>query len=171
MRVLKYCLLILSLVLAHACALADYTLNMTPGVTPISQDIYNLHMTIFWICVAIGVVVFSVLFYSVIRHRKSLGVKPASFHGNIRVEIFWAVIPFLILVIMAIPATLVLMKMDDTGKADVNIQVIGYQWNWKYEYLDEGISFFSNLSTPTDQLKNKAPKNQWYLLEVDKKAI
>lgn len=171
MRALKYWMLILSLVLAHSCALADYTLNMTPGVTPISQDIYNLHMTIFWICVAIGVVVFSVLFYSIIRHRKSLGVKPASFHGNIRVEIFWAVVPFLILVIMAIPATLVLIKMDDTSKADVNIQVVGYQWNWKYEYLDEGISFFSNLSTPSEQLKNKAAKNQWYLLEVDKPLV
>ncbi len=171
MHILKYLVLIISLVCVNGSALADYTLNMTPGVTPISQDIYHLHMTIFWICVAIGVVVFSVLFYSLIKHRKSLGVKPANFHGNLRVEIFWAIVPFLILVIMAIPATLVLIKMEDTGSSDVNIKVTGYQWNWQYKYLDEGISFFSNLSTPADQLKNKAPKNQWYLLEVDKPLV
>ncbi|HVV68505.1 MAG TPA: cytochrome c oxidase subunit II [Gammaproteobacteria bacterium] len=150
---------------------ADYTLNLTPGVTPISQDIYNLHMTIFWICVAIGVVVFSIMFYALIRHRKSLGVKPATFHGNTRIEIFWAVVPFLILVIMAVPATLVLMRMEDSSNADVNIKVTGYQWKWQYEYLDEGISFYSNLSTPLDQIKNKAPKDKWYLLQVDKPLV
>lgn len=152
-------------------AFAAYELNMTPGVTPISQDIFNLHMTIFWICVAIGVVVFGVMFYSLYAHRKSRGYKAATFHGNTRIEIFWAVIPFIILVIMAIPATTVLIDMEDSSKADVNIKVTGYQWKWQYEYLDEGISFYSNLSTPMDQLKNKAPKGEWYLLEVDKPLV
>lgn len=152
-------------------AFADYTLNMTPGVTPISQDIYHLHMTIFWICVAIGIVVFGVMIFALVNHRKSLGVKPAQFHGNTRIEIFWAVVPFLILIIMAVPATLVLMRMEDSSKADVNIKVTGYQWKWQYEYLDEGISFYSNLSTPTDQMKNTAPKGQWYLLEVDNPLV
>ena len=152
-------------------AFADRQLNMTPGVTPISQDIYRLHMTIFWICVAIGIVVFSVMFYSLYKYRKSRGVKPATFHGNTRIEIFWAVIPFLILVIMSIPATMVLMRMEDSSKADINIKVTGYQWKWQYEYLDEGISFFSNLSTPLDQLNNKVPKGKWYLLEVDNPLV
>lgn len=148
-------------------AFAAYTLNMTRGVTPISQDIYGLHMTIFWICLAIGVVVFGVMFYSLFKHRKSRGAVAATFHGNLRIEIFWAVIPFVLLVIMCVPATLVLIRMEDNSKADVNIKVTGYQWKWQYEYLDEGISFFSNLSTPYDQLQNKSPKNKWYLLEVD----
>ena len=152
-------------------AFADYQLNMTPGVTPISQDIFRLHMTIFWICVVIGIVVFGVLFYSLYYHRKSRGVKAATFHGNIRVEVFWAIVPFLILVIMAIPATLVLMRMEDNSKADVNIKVTGYQWKWQYEYLDEGINFYSNLSTPQEQINNKVPKNKWYLLEVDKPLV
>lgn len=167
-RVFRYLLIFCSL-LGTGAARADYALklNMPKGVTPISQDIYQLHMTIFWICTAIGACVFSVIIYTLIKHRKSRGVQPATFHGNVRIEILWSVIPFLILVVMAIPATLVLMRMEDTSKADINIKIVGHQWRWQYEYLDEGISFFSNLSTPQAQLKNKAPKQKWYLLEVD----
>src|ERR1700736_4402756 len=102
-RSLKIFFLVLLGFIGITHAYAEYTFNLTPGVTPISQDIYNLHMTIFWICVAIGIIVFSVMFYSLLRHRKSLGVKPATFHGNTRIEIFWAIVPFLILVIMAVP--------------------------------------------------------------------
>ncbi len=170
MRSLKF-LFVIFLGLLATNAFAEYTFNLTPGVTPISQDIYDLHMTIFWICVAIGIVVFGVMFYSLFKHRKSLGVKPATFHGNVRIEIFWAIVPFLILVIMAVPATLVLMRMEDSSNADVNIKVTGYQWKWQYEYLDEGISFYSNLATPMDQIKNKVPKDKWYLLEVDKPMV
>jgi cytochrome c oxidase subunit 2 len=155
----------------YSFAAPDSTVNMTPGVTPMSRDIYDLHMTIFWICVALGVVVFSVLFYSLLKHRKSLGVKPAKFHSHTYVEIMWAVVPTLILILMAIPATKVLMRMEDSSKADVNIKVTGYQWKWKYEYLDEGISFFSVLSTPYDQLHNKAPKGEHYLREVDNPLV
>jgi cytochrome c oxidase subunit II len=170
-RILKFFIIYLAGFAGMSVAWAEYGLNMPVGVTPISHDIYSLHMTIFWICVAIGVVVFGVMFYSLFKHRKSLGVKAATFHGNTRIEIFWAVVPFLILVIMAIPATIVLIRMEDTTKSDINIKVTGYQWKWQYEYLDEGISFFSNLATPIAQLKNKAPKDKWYLLEVDKPLV
>jgi cytochrome c oxidase subunit 2 len=145
--------------------------NMPVGVTPISRDIYYLHMTIFWVCVVIGILVFGVLIYSLIKHRKSTGRVASQFHSSTKVEILWAVIPFIILVVMAIPATVVLSRMEDDTKADVNIKVTGFQWKWKYEYLDQGISFFSNLSTPQDQIDGKAPRGQWYLLEVDKPLV
>ena len=145
--------------------------NMTPGVTLISHRIYDLHMTIFCICVAIGVGVFSVMIYSLIFHRKSVGHKAAGFHEHTWLEITWAIIPLIILIIMSVPATKLLMQMDDESKADVTIKITGYQWKWRYEYLDQGISYFSNLSTPADQLQNQAPKDQWYLLEVDKPLV
>lgn len=141
--------------------------NMTPGVTPISHDIYTLHMLIFFICVIIGIIVFSVLIYSLIMHRKSKGSIPADFHSSLSIELLWAIIPFVILVLMAVPATHVLIRMYDTSKSEVNIKVTGYQWKWQYEYLDYGIKFFSNLSTPQEQLTSQAPKDKWYLLEVD----
>lgn len=172
LRIIKTIILFSAMVLGCITnAFADYQLNMNPGVTPISQDIYHLHMTIFWICVAIGGVVFGVLFYSLYKHRKSVGHKAATFHGNTRIEVFWAIVPFLILVIMAIPATLVLMRMEDNAKAVINIKVTGYQWKWQYEYLDNDISFFSNLATPIQQINNQAPKDKWYLLEVDKPLV
>ncbi len=170
---LRKCLTLIIALFIPANALAEKAsaFNLTPGVTPISRDIYDLHMTIFWICVAIGILVFSVLIYTLIKHRKSKGHKPADFHSSVKIEIIWAVIPFIILVIMAIPATIVMMRMDDSAKADLNLKVTGYQWKWKYEYLDQGISFFSNLSTPKSQLQNKSPKNKWYLLQVDKPLV
>ena len=104
--------------------------NMPRGVTPLSRDIYDLHMTIFWICVVIGVVVFGVMIYSLVMHRKARGVKPAEFHEHTVLEVIWTIVPFLILVVMAIPATRVLIDMKDTAKADVTIKVTGYQWKW-----------------------------------------
>lgn len=157
--------------LAPASFAAASHYNMPVGVTPISHDIYDLHMTIFWICVAIAVVVFGVMIYSLVKHRKSRGHKAASFHSSTKVELIWATIPFVILIVMAIPATKVLIRMDDDAKADINIKVTGYQWKWKYDYLDEGISFFSNMSTPQDQISGSAPRGQWYLLEVDKPLV
>ena len=148
-----------------------WQLNMFQGVTPISKDIYNLHMTAMWVCAAIGAVVFGVMIYSLIRHRKSRGYKPASFHDNTRLEIIWSVIPFLILVGLAIPATRILINLEDNNEADVTIKIVGYQWKWEYQYLDEGVQYFSNLATPFEQIQNKAPKNQWYLLEVDKPLV
>ena len=150
---------------------ASHQFNMTEGVTPISREIYRLHMTIFWICCGIGAVVFSVLIYSLVKYRKSKGAVAVQFHEHVGIEILWAVIPFILLVVMAVPATRVLMHMEDTSEAEVNIKVIGYQWKWQYEYLDLGISFFSNLSTPLDQIQNKEKKGRWYLLEVDNPLV
>jgi len=146
---------------------ADYTLNMTPGVSKISHKIYHLHMTIFWICVAIGIVVFSILIYSLIMHRKSIGHKPADFHENTAVEIIWTIIPFVILISMAIPATNVLKFIDDKSNSDVLIKITGYQWRWQYEYPEHDINFFSNLLTPQEQIDNKDIKDEHYLRDVD----
>ncbi len=140
---------------------------MPSGVTPISHAIYNLHMLGFWICVGIAVVVFSIMLFSLIRHRKSRGVQPAQFHENSVLEIAWAIVPFIILITIAIPATKTLIKMNDNSNPDLTIKVTGYQWHWRYAYLDQGIDFFSNLSTPIEELQNRAKKNPWYLLEVD----
>lgn len=168
---LKKILKFVALFFCPTLAFADYQLNMPRGVTPISHDIYNLHMTIFWICVAIGIVVFGVMIYSMIKHRKSLGHTPATFHGSTKIELIWTIIPFLILIVMAVPATIVLIRMDDDKKPDINIKITGYQWRWQYEYLDYGISFFSNLATPIAQTQNQQAKNPWYLLEVDHPLI
>ena len=146
-------------------------LNLPVGVTPISQTAYSLHMLILWICVVIGVVVFGAMFYSILKHRKSKGAVPAQFHESTTVEILWTIIPFLILVGMAIPATKALIAMEDTSDSDLSIKVTAYQWKWQYEYLDEGIGFFSTLSTPHDQIYGNAEKGPNYLLEVDNKMV
>lgn len=150
----------------------DYwQMNMHRGVTPMSHDMFDLHMVAIAVCAIIGIVVFGVMIYSIIHHRKSKGHEPANFHENTRLEIVWTIIPFLILVALAIPATKVLIRMDDNEKSDVTIKIVGYQWKWEYQYLDEGIKFFSNLSTPFDQRENRAKKGEWYLLEVDKPLV
>ncbi|KTD20866.1 cytochrome c oxidase subunit II [Legionella lansingensis] len=153
-------------------AAADkWQMNMYKGVTPLSKDMYDLHMIAIVICAIIGVVVFGVMIYSLIHHRKSKGYTAASFHDNTRLEIVWSIIPFLILVGLAIPATKVLINLEDASDSDVTIKVVGYQWKWQYQYLDQGISFFSNLSTPFAQIENQEPKGQWYLLEVDNPLV
>jgi cytochrome c oxidase subunit 2 len=145
--------------------------NMPVGVSPISHEIYQLHMACFWVCCVIGVIVFGVLIYSLIKFRKSKGAQAAHFHEHLGVEVIWTTIPFLILVALAIPATIVLQHIHNTDKSALTVKITGYQWKWKYEYLDQGISFFSNLSTPQDQINNKAPKDEWFLLEVDKPLV
>ncbi len=148
--------------------------NMTTSVTEVGQKIYDLHMLVFWICVAVGVVVFGFLFYSVFAFRKSKGAKASSFHENTTVEIAWTIVPFLILVVMAWPATTTLIEIYDTDDADIDILVTGYQWKWKYEYiLPEGdnISFFSNLLTDKSEIYNTAEKGSNYLLEVDEPMV
>jgi cytochrome c oxidase subunit 2 len=148
-------------------AAAAWQTNMPRGVTPLSHAIYDLHMLVFWICVAIAVIVFGIMLFSLIRHRKSRGVTPAQFHEHPVLEIAWAIVPFIILIAIAVPATKTLIKMNDNSNPDLTIKVTGYQWRWRYAYLDQGIDFFSNLSTPTEELQNRAKKNPWYLLEVD----
>ncbi|MGB5718477.1 MAG: cytochrome c oxidase subunit II [Gammaproteobacteria bacterium] len=147
------------------------TLNLRKGVTDISQKVFDLHMLIFWICVIACVLVFAVLIYSIFTHRKSKGAVPASFHESTTVEIIWTTIPFLVLVAMAVPATTTLLALEDTRDSDISIQITGYQWKWKYDYLDEGISFFSVLTTPRDQIVGDAPKDENYLLEVDNPIV
>lgn len=146
-------------------------LNMPRGVTELSAEIYNLHMLILWICVAIGVVVFGAMGVSMYLHRKSRGVQPATFHENTKLEVFWTLLAFVLLLGMAVPSTSTLIKMYDTDEADVNILITGYQWKWKYEYLDEGVSFFSVLRTPEDEIKNEVPKGEYYLLDVDEPMV
>lgn len=130
-------------------SLAEYNLNMPKGVTELSGRIYDIHMIIFTICVLIGIVVFSIMFYSIFSHRKSLGVKPSNFHESTKLELLWTAIPVLILVAMAIPATKVLIDVEKLEKADIVVKVTGYQWGWQYEYPKEDIAFRSNLLTST----------------------
>ena len=150
---------------------AKWAVNMPEGVTDLSHSIYGLHMTIFWITVVIGILVFAVMFWSVIFHRKSRGAKASEFHESTLVEILWTSIPFAILVVMAIPATKTLIEVYDADDADIDIKVTGYQWKWQYEYLGEDVSFFSNLSTSRDEINNARPKNENYLLEVDEPLV
>ncbi len=151
-----------------------YQVNMEPGVTAVGADIFSLHMLIFWICVVIGIVVFGVMFYSIYAHRKSRGVTPATFHESTKVEIAWTVVPFLILLGMAVPATSTLIDVYDTEDAEIDILVTGYQWKWKYEYLQdngENVSFFSNLKTSQEEIYNTDDKGQFYLLAVDEPLV
>lgn len=150
---------------------ADLSLNMTQGVTEISGKVYNLHMLIFYICVVIAVVVFGVMFYSIIRHRKSKGAVAANFHESTKVEIIWTVIPILILIGMAIPATKTLIEMEDTSESDITVKITGSQWKWHYSYFDHDVEFFSYLTTSTDQIQGLDEKGEHYLLEVDNPLV
>ena len=148
---------------------SDY--NMPVGVTEVSKEIFDLHMLIMWICVWIGVVVFGIMFYSLIKYRKSAGVEPAKFDDHFWLEIFWTVAATVILVGMAIPSTTVMIKAYDDTEGDINILVTGYQWKWQYTYLEDDVSFFSNLSTSQEQIDNKIPKGELYLTEVDEPMV
>ncbi len=161
----------IALFLVSALAAAEYGLNFPKPVTEIAKEVYSLHMLIMLVCVGIGVVVFGAMFWSIVMHRKSRGHKAAKFHESTTIEIIWTAIPFMILVGMAIPSTATLIKMEDTKNADLVIKVTGYQWKWKYEYLDQDVGFFSSLSTPRDQIENKAAKGKDYLLEVDNMVV
>jgi len=152
-------------------AAADYALNLRQGVTSISREAYDLHMLILWICVAIGAVVFTAMFISIFNHRKSKGAQPAQFHESTTVEIIWTIVPFLILIGIAIPATKALVAMEDTSNSDLSIKVTGYQWKWGYDYLDNGVSFISTLTTPREQIENQQDKGLNYLLEVDNPVV
>ena len=169
---LKGRLLLPFLMLTTTSIKADwFALKMTSGATDVSNEVFELHMLIFWICVAIGVVVFSVMFYSIWAHTKKKNPEPAKFHENHKLEIAWTIIPFLILIAMAVPASKTLVKIYDDEAGDVNIQVTGYQWKWQYRYLEDDISFFSNLSTDLDEIYNLVPKGENYLQEVDEMVV
>jgi len=150
---------------------AEWRLNLQDPASVIAQEIYTLHNIILAICAIIFVVVFGALLYAVWKHRKSVGHRAEQFHENTAVEVMWTVIPFVILVGMAVPSTKTLLSMRDTSAADVNIKATGLQWKWRYDYLNEDISFYSNLATPREQVNNQAPKGEHYLLEVDNPVV
>jgi cytochrome c oxidase subunit 2 len=141
--------------------------NLQTPESPVAREIFDLHILILWVCVVIFVVVFGAMFYSLWKHRKSVGHQPAHFHENTKLEVVWTVIPFVILVGMAFPATKTILNMRDESSSDMTVKVTGYQWKWEYEYPAEGIKFLSMLSTPRDQIENRQPKGEHYLLEVD----
>jgi len=157
-------------------AQADYTLNLMKGVTRISNEVYDMHMIALWICVAVGVVVFGTMFYSIYYHRKSMGHEAEQFHENTTVEIIWTIIPTIILVVMAIPATKAMIDMDDTSEAEMTIKVTGWQWKWEYEYLDEDIHFFSSLDEESNRARQigsgiDPTSVPHYLLNVDNPVV
>lgn len=184
MMAIKIIIIALALSILSSTTLA-LELNMPIGVTEVSRDIYRLHMLIFFITVAIGVVVFGIMFYSMVFHHKSRGQEPAKFRHNTKLELFWTIVATLILVVLAWPSTVVLIDLYDTGGEDLTIEVKAYQWKWQYKYLDKNwevglgskdkpdpqISFFSNISTSRDEINNKAVKGEYYLLEVDEPLV
>jgi cytochrome c oxidase subunit II len=154
-----------------------HLLNMTQGVTDISRKIYDLHMFIFWVCVVIGIVVFGVMIWSLIRFRKSKGaIADTTMVHNTKVEIVWTVVPVIILVVSAVPAASTLIELEDTRNTELTIKVTGYQWGWQYDYLDNGVVFFSRLDRTSDaarQLASGTDVNgiEHYLLNVDKPMV
>ena len=152
-------------------ALADYAYNLQPPVSKVAQDVFHLHNLIMLVCVGIFIVVFGAMFYSMFKHRKSVGHKAAHFHENTTVEIIWTVIPFIILVGMAYPAAKVVIEMKDTSNPDMTVKITGYQWKWGYDYLNDGVQFYSTLATPREQIDGTAAKDAHYLLEVDQPMV
>ena len=157
-------------------AFADWELNLPRGVTPYSHTVYDLHMLILWICTIIGIVVFGLMLYSIIKFRKSQGAQAAQWHESTTVEVAWTLVPFVILVAISVPATKALIMMEDVSNSDMTIKVTGYQWKWHYQYIDEGIGFFSTLAAPSNaarQLNSGIDPNSVdnYLLEVDNHLV
>ena len=146
-------------------------LNMPQGVTEVSQAAYDIHMIMMWICTVIGIAVFGFMFYVMYAHRKSRGAVAANFHENHVVELIWTIVPALILIVMAIPATSALLKVYDTENADIDIKVTGYQWKWQYEYIGEGVKYMSELRTSQDEIYGRAPKGEHYLREVTEPLV
>jgi len=176
----------LALLLSGSAAFANPTpwqLNMTPGVTPISQRIHDVHMLAFWVCVAIGVVVFGAMIYAMVKFRKSNGAVPAKFSHNSTMEAIWTVVPIIILVVMAWPATKLLVDMADVENSDMTIKVTGYQWKWRYTYVDyykkaSGLNFISSLDAESNRVRQlgsgldpNSIKDGNYLLDVDKPLV
>lgn len=150
---------------------AEYAYNLQVPASKVAQDVFELHNLIMLVCLGIFIVVFGAMFYSLLKHRKSVGHKAAHFHENTTVEVIWTVIPFVILMGMAYPAARVVIDMKDTSNPDMSIKVTGYQWKWGYTYLNDGVSFYSTLSTPRDQIEGTAAKGANYLLEVDEPMV
>lgn len=159
-----------------------WQLNMADPVTAIAADLHWIHWFAMWICVAIFIAVFGVMLYSIVKHRKSKGHRAAEFHESTAVEVTWTIVPFLIIVGMALPATRMVVEQKDTSNADITVKATGYQWKWGYDYLKgegEGIAFLSTLATPRDQIddrlypgaKERREANNTYLMEVDNPLV
>ncbi len=175
-RLSKFGLFGLLAYITSSSAWADWELNLTQGVTDISRDVYDMHMFVLWICVWIGVVVFGAMTYSMIKHRKSRGSEPAKFSHSTLAEVIWTVIPFGILVTMAVPAANTLVRMEDTSDSEVTVKITGHQWKWEYEYLDSGVRIISSLhpdSREAAALNSDVDPNTVdnYLLEVDNPLV
>lgn len=164
------------LLMFSGSAAAEWGMNLTQGVTPISREVYSLHMIILYVVTVIAVLVFGVMIWSIFNHRKSKGAVAAQFHHNTTAELVWTIIPIFILVALAVPATKTLIKMEETGDAEITVKVTGYQWKWKYDYLEDEVSFFSSL----DELSNSIRKgesdlspedHEHYLLDVDNPVV
>jgi len=155
---------------ASGAALANQY-NLQEPQSIIAREIYDLHTLIMWIILVIFIVVFGAMTWSIVKHRKSVGHKAEQFHENTLVEVVWTIIPFFILIGMAYPATRTVIAMKDTSNPDITIKATGYQWKWSYDYLQEGISFYSALATPREQIEGKAPKGEHYLVEVDNPVV
>ena len=176
MSVLLRTIKALSLMFVSTELFAAAQMDLTPGVTAISQEVYELHTLVLWICVVIGAGVFGVIFYSMFAHRKSKGAVAANFHDSMTVEVLWTVVPFLILIGMAVPAAKTLIKMETPADdAEVTIKITGYQWKWNYDYMHEGFNFFSNLAQSSrDVIYDKDNTNREginYLLDVDERMV
>ncbi|MFA6902647.1 MAG: cytochrome c oxidase subunit II [Gallionellaceae bacterium] len=164
----------LALAMYSMLAQAEYALNLPQPATEIARQIFDLHTVTMWIIVGIAVVVYGAMFWSILKHRKSVGHKAANFHHNTMVEIVWTTIPLLILIVMAYPATKSVLAMRDTSNPDMTVKITGYQWKWEYDYQQDGFKFMSVLSTPREQLENyngKSDKGENYLLEVDNPMV
>ena len=157
--------------------LASYDVNIPQPASPIAQQIYGLHMYILWVCATIFVVVFGLMFYSIFKFRKSNGAKPdVNFHESTLIEIIWTIIPFIILIAMAVPATKTILEMKDTSSPDLTVKVTGFQWGWRYDYSADDFGFYSNLSTPWSQIGQPGTgptekQGDGYLLEVDNPLV
>ena len=166
----------LFLVTLPVSVFADWNLNMREGVTPISQKVYDMHMVSLWVVTIIGIVVFGIMFWSIFHHRKSRGVKPAKFSHSTTVEIIWTAIPLLIIIGLAIPATKLLIEMDDTSDTALTVKAVGYQWKWKYEYLEDDLTIYSNLDEKSVELSQRVDsvnpmEHPDYLLDVDEPLV
>lgn len=149
----------------------QFPVNLPPPATIIARQIYDLNTLINWVCFGIFVVVFVPMFYSLWRHRKSIGHRAEQFHEHPGLEATWTALPFLILIGMAIPTTGVVIAMKDTSKPDMTVKVTGRQWKWEYEYLGQEVKYISSLGTSREQINNRIPKGEHYLLEVDRPLV
>ncbi|MDA0669838.1 MAG: cytochrome c oxidase subunit II [Proteobacteria bacterium] len=156
--------------------IAEWGLNMGSGVTPISQKVYDMHMISLTVVTVIGILVFGVMFWSIFHHRKSRGVKPAQFSHSTTVEVIWTTIPLIIIIGLAIPATKLLIEMDDTSDSALTVKAVGYQWKWKYEYLEDDLTIYSNLDEKSVELSQRVDgvnpmEHENYLLDVDEPLV